>query len=333
MWDDALTLDLPWQREPWRILGERRRSGRLPHALLLTGPEGLGKGLFARRMANLLVCEQPTDEGEACGSCHACHLVRAGSHPDIKLIMPEEAGKQIKVDAIRELGSQSVLTAQAGGHRVFILEPADAMNAAAANALLKTLEEPVPSSLLVLVSSRPHALPATIRSRCQQLLFRPPALADGIQWLMSQGLDQDKAERLLQLMGDAPLSALQAEQEDLLALHDPAREAFLTLGEGRADPLALAGEWQSLDLGRLLHWLSLWLADLLRLQTEVMPPRLFNPHDGRRLQTLAQGLDSKALYGFLDQVQELRRQMRRNLNPQLALESLLVEWSRLSRRG
>lgn len=332
MWDDALTLDLPWQQAPWDILGESRRSGRLAHGLLLTGPPGLGKGLFARRLANLLVCEQPTAEGEPCGSCQACHLVRGGSYPDIKLVVPEEAGKQIKVDAIRELGSQSVLTASKGGYRVFIVEPADAMNMAAANALLKTLEEPVPSSLLILVSSRPHALPATIRSRCQQVLFRPPALSDGIAWLMSQGLEQDRAERLLRLMGDAPLSALQAEQDDLLAQHDPAREAFFSLGLGKLDPIALAADWQSLDLTRLLHWLTLWLADLLRLQTTASPPRLFSPQDGERLQTLAQGLDSKTLYGFFDQIQEIQRQLVRNLNPQLVLEGLLVDWARLNSR-
>ncbi|RMG36493.1 MAG: DNA polymerase III subunit delta', partial [Gammaproteobacteria bacterium] len=144
---------LPWQTDRWEELVARRRSGRFPHALLLSGPQGIGKRQFAHRVAAALVCDATDPAAAPCGSCRSCRLVRSGTHPDIRWLTPEAEGKAIRVDAVRSLIDQSSLTTQAQGMRVFIVEPADAMNAAAANALLKTLEEPPASSCLLLVSS------------------------------------------------------------------------------------------------------------------------------------------------------------------------------------
>ena len=229
----------------------------------------------------------------------ACHLVQAGSHPDIKMVEPDEPGKQLKVEQIRALGSDSVLTAQESGFRVFVIDPADAMNTAAANALLKTLEEPVPSTLLILVSSHPHRLPATIISRCQRVQFQPPSPDEGMAWLGARGVDPAHAARLLALFGGAPFSAQ---------------------------------SWKSQQLDVLLGWIVLWLSDLLRLQASGSPAGPSSIRDHTHLQSLAKGIDSKAVHLYLDQVQEMRRQLVRNLNPELVLESLLVDWARLSRK-
>lgn len=319
-----------WHQENWQRLVESRRAGRLAHALLLTGPSGLGKGLFARQLANLLVCERGAESAAPCGQCRACHLVQAGSHPDIKMVEPDEPGKQLKVEQIRALGSESVLTAQESGFRVFVIDPADAMNTAAANALLKTLEEPVPSTLLILVSSHPHRLPATIISRCQRVQFQPPSPDEGVAWLGARGVDAAHAARLLALFGGAPFSALAAEASDLLSVHDPAQADFFALAQGQGNPLALAQSWKSQQLDLLLGWIVLWLSDLLRLQASGSPAGPSSIGDHMHLQSLAKGIDSKAVHLYLDQVQEMRRQLARNLNPELVLESLLVDWARLS---
>ena len=148
----------PWHAEQWLRLSRARASNRLPHAILIAGPEGLGKAAFARRLSASLACNQIDDHGDACGCCASCRQTAAGSHPDQKSVVPEEPGKMIRIDTIRELTAKSVLSAQEGGYRVYLIEPAEAMNRAAANALLKTLEEPSPRTVLILVTSHPDRL-------------------------------------------------------------------------------------------------------------------------------------------------------------------------------
>jgi DNA polymerase-3 subunit delta' len=316
----------------WLRLQQARAADRLPHALLLAGMAGIGKGLLARHLAHALVCTSPTATGDPCGACRSCQLSAAGHHPDLHWYRPEEPGKAIKVDAIRELSQSSVLTAGGSGRAVFVVDPADAMNTAAANALLKTLEEPPAGAVLILVSAMPDRLPATIRSRCQLVALTPPDSAVARSWLTAQGLAEPLADRLLDLFGGAPLRALEAADADQLGELDGMWTALERLAEGRGDPVALAASWQARDTGEVLDWLILWVMDLLRVQADAGQVPRFDAAAARRFQKVAERLDCKDLHGFLDSVYELRRRLASNLNGQLVLERLLVDWTRLMER-
>ena len=212
-----MTHRLPWHETEWERLQRARQQEKMPHALLLTGPRGAGKQLFAESLAASLLCTDPDAHGNACGQCRGCHLLQAGSHPDYQRIQPVEPGKPITVDAVRDMTSRGTLTAQAGGYKVILFQPADALNIAAANSLLKTLEEPVAWTLMLLVSAQPGRLPATIRSRCQQIKLSLPAKPEGERWLAEQVEDVDP-KLLLALTGGAPLRALELAQQQVLQL-------------------------------------------------------------------------------------------------------------------
>lgn len=331
---EPLLLDaspLPWHTDAWSRLAQARVDGRLPHALLLTGMAGLGKARFAERLARALVCESPVD-GEACGQCRSCQLTRVGHHPDIHWYRPEEGSKVVKVDAVRALTESSSLTAGGSGRSVYLIDPADGMNAAAANALLKTLEEPPGGAVLVLLSASPDQLPATIRSRCQRVALAPPGPAEAIDWLAGQGVPAARAARLLGLYGGSPLAALEAASGERLEQLDAMWTSLERLAEGRGDPVALAGAWEGRELAEVLDWLVVWTLDLLRLQAVPGSVPRFDPAAAERFQTLANRLDCKDLHGFLDCLYELRRRLSSNLNGLLALEKLLIDWTRLTAR-
>lgn len=323
---------LPWQDEAWARLQQARGAGRLPHALLLTGMAGIGKARLAHHLAHALLCTDPGPEGDPCGRCRSCQLAAAGHHPDLHWYRPEEPGKAIKVDVIRALSESSVLTAGGSGRTLFILDPADAMNDAAANALLKTLEEPAGGALLILVSASPDRLPATIRSRCQQVALGPPAAEQAAAWLAGQGLDAARATRLLDLYGGAPLAALAAAESDLLPQLDAMWQGYLRLAEGRGDPVSLAATWLDRDLAATLDWMILWSLDLLRLQAQPDAVPRFGRDAVEDFKKLAERLNCKDLHGFVDTLYELRRRLSSNLNGQLVLERLLIDWSRLTGR-
>ncbi|MCL4315598.1 MAG: DNA polymerase III subunit, partial [Gammaproteobacteria bacterium] len=165
---------LPWHSAQWDALTARLRAAELPHALLLSGPEGLGKEQFARVFSQALLCAAPRKDGQACQNCPACVMFAAGTHPDFQCIAPAEEGKAIGIDRVRELIAWIALKSHASGHKIALVTPAGRMTIEAANALLKTLEEPPAHSLLMLITDRPALLPATVRSRCQRMLFAVP---------------------------------------------------------------------------------------------------------------------------------------------------------------
>ena len=236
---------LPWHADAWARLQSRRTRDAMAHALLLCGAPGLGKRDFAQRFVHGLLCEAPGD-GEACGRCRACLLLAAGSHPDwvtvtFGLRRDGTPRSEIVVEQIRALSARLAMNSQFGGWQVACIDPADAMNAAAANALLKTLEEPSASTLLILLADAPWRLPQTIRSRCQRVDFELPATAQALAWLRSQTVDD--ADAALQAAGGNPGLALAWSRDGALARRAEVREDLSALASGRGEPLSVVKRW------------------------------------------------------------------------------------------
>ena len=322
----------PWHDSAWTRLSDARKDGRLPHALLLTGPQGLGKAAFAKRLSNALVCGSSDADGNACGTCGSCRLSSAGSHPDQHLLAPEEAGKMIKIDAVRALTAKSVLAAQDGGFRVFMISPAEAMNRAAANALLKTLEEPVARSVLVLVSSFPHRLPATIRSRCQIVKFTPPPADQVKQWL-AETVSSTQVDDLLAISGGAPLRVLQAQAEDWLGEGCRLSDELMALKLRKTNPLQIVEEWEKRPLSLVSEAMKRCISDLIRFVAGVGDGEIYHRGIRRELQSLSQGIDLQALYRFNDELLNLECAASNNLNVQMMLEHIAVYWLQITRPG
>src|SRR5687768_12956504 len=182
----------PWQTRVYEQAAADLDAGRLGHGLLFCGPSQLGKRAVAERLAQRLLCTDRRVDGEPCGECRGCRLLAAGTHPDYQLIsfVPNKEGTRLRteivIEQVRRLSEQMGLTPQYGGAQIAIIDPADAINHAACNALLKTLEEPVAGRYLWLVSAHPIRLSATIRSRCQRLEFRLPPHDEALAWLRAQ---------------------------------------------------------------------------------------------------------------------------------------------------
>lgn len=320
-----LTERLPWHDALWRRLGERLAAGRFPHALLFTGPEGVGKRELAAALAEALLCQAPPAPGQACGACRACHLIGLGAHPDLLRVAPEEGSRQIRIDQIRGLNEFLSLKSQYGGYRVGLIVPADQMNVAAANSLLKTLEEPAPNAVLLLTADRPARLPATIRSRCQQLSVAPPAAEQASEWLRRR--QREEAQALLGLAGGAPLRALALEEEGTAEHFAGLLGSLEAIKQGRRDPVAVADAALAAGAKVVVPLWSSLVFDLVRAGSGGAP-RFGEPE---RLHGLVKGLDLVQLHRFLDRLSEARRQLDHPLNEQLLLEDLFTGWQRLVR--
>ena len=339
---------LPWHQDLWRQLRQRQAAGRLPHALLLAGPAGLGKGLFARRLARALLCDRPTVEGEACGQCRSCRLFRAGSHPDFSVVQPEEDNKSIesdqpegdaggtgakkkkskaiKIEQIRDLCAFLGYTAQYGGYKIALLEPADRLNVNAANSLLKTLEEPPGNGLLLLVTAQPARLPATVRSRCQKIGFGLPSPAIAVPWLTARIAGGLEPATLLDVAGGSPLAALTQADGERWRRRRELFECYEQVLAGRMDPIRAAERWTQGDLTENLRWLIGWHTDLIRLKMSVDLPRLSNPDLRSALRRWADRGTPRALFERLDAAVRLRALCATTqVNAPLLLETFLSD--------
>ena len=317
---------LPWLLEPWQVLLAGLSSGRLPQALLIHGPAGLGKTRLAEIFAKRLLCRQPKEF--ACGLCAGCHLFAAGNHPDFMRMEPSEPGKPINVDSVRQLIAKLSLKPQYGGYRIVVFEPAHQLNVSAANALLKTLEEPAPFTVMLLLTDSPSALPPTILSRCRRLPIPIPDRALATHWLAAQNLGQ-QADVLLAAARGAPLRALALAQTDIAARRSAVLFECEALLRRREDPVLLAERWESQAHEDYLEWLSTWVVDLVRLRSAPGDEPANNPDMQARLRTLAKGLATKELFEFWDLLLQTKQALGGQANRRLLLEELLIRWWRL----
>jgi len=320
---------LPWQDEQWRQLARLRAERRMPHAILLAAPAGTGVGTFAECWARALLCPTASDEAGACGQCATCEQLAAGTHPDMARLLPEEAGKAIGIDAVRALIDRLELTAGAGG-KVAIIDPADAMTLAAANSLLKTLEEPAGECVILLVSRRPSRLPATVRSRCRKLAFGLPSAETALAWLRERGVD--RPEYWLGRAGGAPLDAARLAESGAEIDEEALTGGLLdTLERGTVSPRLVAQAGQ-MPLESSLLLFTTVIADLLRVRVAGTDAgRLQHPAHAERMRRVAGRLDARALFHYLDELNHAAPGPSSSLRVDMQIQGLLADAAAIGR--
>lgn len=328
---DQAIMPCPWHLPVWSAL---TAGSRHAHAFLFAGLPGVGKRVFAEAFAAYLLCLKP-ESSRACGQCRSCQLRQAGSHPDRLVVEPEEQGKAIRIDVIRQLADFMGQTAQQGGRKVVILHPAEAMNLNAANALLKSLEEPSAETYLLLVSDQPSRLLPTIRSRCRVQSLITPSHSDAMAWLSQSlpDLDAEQHAALLLMAGGAPLRAVTLQEMDAASLRQQVVEGVKELLKNQQSASRLAERWPTLPLELLADWFCDWTLDLLRLKTGAIDEPI-NTDMAKVLPYMVRHMSMPALLTWQSWLLEHRGMImgKANLNRVLFIESLLIQWKQLMER-
>ncbi|HGY1049991.1 TPA: DNA polymerase III subunit delta' [Aeromonas salmonicida subsp. pectinolytica] len=312
----------PWLIPDWHALSQTAQAGRLGHAWLLLGDPGLGKEQLAERLARLHLCQLP-DRGEPCGQCHSCQLFDKGHHPDLGTVTVDS--KTIGVEAIREICARLQNSAQLGRGKVVIIPDAERMTESAANALLKTLEEPAGDSLLLLIASQVSRLLPTILSRCHKHVCQLPTEWETVRWLAEQGHQATLAQ--VRICQGAPLRVLRYIEEQQDGKRRELLESFvsLSLTPTRATHVCsqLADETQV-----RLHWLQLFLCDALKTQAGCGHHQLAMPDLAALSQQLAEGNSSEKLLEAEQQLVALKAacQPGQLSNPTIHLMNWLSRW-------
>ena len=324
--------DITGHEHPIAVLQAAVSNDRLGHAYLFHGEDAIGKRLTAIHLAQALNCEQPPspDVLDSCGTCRACLQIAARTHPDFIAIDPDRelANPAIKIEQVREIEQQFVYRPLMGERKICLIDEADRMTIGAANALLKTLEEPPGHALFLLITSRPNALPITIRSRCQQLRFTTPARTQVEAAVILKRELPPADARLLALVtegriGEAltlDVAALREWQRDCLAIVAPATlrsiSAILTLAESLAKS----------DKGvETLTWLSRWVRDLLFVHVGGDQDQILHLEQLDQLQEYARTTDLTLLLDLIKEIERTQQNATRNLNLHMALESCLLK--------
>ncbi len=315
---DLVHDELPWVQAELSALRTAHAAGRLSHAILIHAAPGTGGDWLAGWMARLALC---TGDAPPCGKCPACARVRALQHPDLTVVQPEEDSAQIRIEQVRDLSQELSLTSHQGHGKVAIVTPADALNRFAANALLKTLEEPQPRTLLVLVASQPSRLPATILSRCQIVRVAAPSREVSIAWLERTAGKGDWSS-VLATIGEAPLAAAAVDAGQIAAVRAEVHGALADASEGRLDPVTTAERWSRSDLALRLGCFESWLTDRIYGAAGIADESR-EVRSGAHLQAGPSTLNIRALFGLVDGVREMRSLLDTPLNKSLALEQLL----------
>lgn len=333
-----MSCPYPWLAPSWTDLVRRQEQGRIGHAYLFSGREGLGKGALADTLAAGLLCETSAGTLETCGHCRGCLLQQAGNHPDFRLVGLEDERKSIVIDQIRELIEFFTLKSHYGGRKIGIVNPADSMNNAAANALLKLLEEPPAGALLVLVAHRPALLPATIVSRCQHLHFAVPGWPERLAWLASQPPTTDKPPPALAdlVLGGAPLNLKALVESTRPRLYNDIVAALHGALEGRFDALAAARGFADVDVQRVLDGVE----SLVQAAAQILAghaPEQFRlpPTELAQLQEIANKLNFDGLLTFLERVAASRRTVLRSsgVRGTEIMENLMHDWVSITHQG
>lgn len=349
--DTDIATDMPWLAKAWHSVQNQLTESRLPHALIINGERGVGKRAWADAVATLLLCDRLQTDAhgrpQACGHCKQCKLKRAGSHPDARVYAPEKS-RMVRIVQIRELIAFASASPQVGQRKIAIIDRADQLNINAANALLKTLEEPSGDTVLLLLQESGRPLLPTIRSRCQTHTLPVPVAADAERWLVGQlallppetpAKEKPAAEKLvgekfdsvsvakaLMLAGNAPRLALDYLNSGFIALHDAAFCGFRDFMKNQVTLADAAKSFKALGLDETLWLFEGWAADLARLSAGGEPAH----HEAADMLRFLAGCNPPwRAHELLDAVREGREAVVYNASPELEASRLLLAWQQL----
>lgn len=325
----------PWQDQIWTQLNNMRQQ--LPHAILLHGHVGIGKQDFAEHLSQSLLCLQPTTAGHACQQCASCTWFKEDNHPDYRLLSPQQDDEpeqegaiakkskkktQISISQIRELSDFLGLSShRSEGIRIILIHPAESLNTASANALLKMLEEPAPNVLFILVAHQLQRILPTILSRCQKVLMPAPNASQAIAWLTEQGISNPQ-EQLAYLEG-SPLKVLN-EQSQFTSLKEAWR--LLALGQ-KLEPHVIAPILIANSVEAGINAMQKWIYDILAVK--YTGHIRYHITYSKPLQALAEKVNLAGLFDLQRKFMEMRKLALHPLNHELQMESLLVEYTKL----
>lgn len=302
----------PWLEAPTQRFEARLARGQIPQAILIHGPEGVGRRKIGLQVAARLLDLHSPDA--------------LPTHPDYWVVELEEDARVIKVEQLRKLMQNLGLTSHRSGRKVGLIWPADAMNNHAANSLLKTLEEPAPDTTLVLIAASPSLLPATVVSRCERLRLSTPSLPVALAWLMDQHPDQAACARALAFSAGAPLTALALLEEEgggRSKLLQQFSDELQQIKDRSLAPTTLARTWAKRDAGLCLRWLYLHTAELLRRELGWIESSGSGPMP---LKMPTSPLNMQEYSGHLEKIMDAQRLKDRSLNQELVFADLLMWW-------
>ena len=301
-------------------------TNRLHQAYLFIGPDGIGKRTLALALAQEIHCAEL--ESDFCGKCGACRAIQTGNHADVRVLEPLSNKKDISIQQVRELEKALSLRSFSGREKVAIIDPATLMNWPAQNALLKTLEEPPPDSVLILIASNAGGLLPTVRSRAFALLFAPLPRQLMVSFLISRkGKTREQAEFLATLAMGSLGAVSKLENEKMIEKRIEWMETLLCLRAGDYRSAlnaaeALAGNRE--ETLKFLEWAGLWYRDLLSFRIAHAPNQVVNIDMLPQIEQQSAGIEEDDLFSLLSKTAEASRLIQRNVNRRMVLEDLLL---------
>ena len=304
------------------------REGRLPHALLFSGPDGIGKKMLGQMLAAAILCGA---EEAPCGHCESCRAMRLDSHPDYYEVLPESRGKSakiIRIEQIREMQTIASRYPVLSDCRVVLIDEAERMNEAAANSLLKTLEEPEGQVTFILITSARSSLLDTIISRCMPMAFGMLPLDGMKEALIGRQIPDHEAAELAALADGSLGRAIRLYENGGLMLRDDALTFLEKLpAMTMEDVWAQAKTKSELDREKIMEWflyLNMLLRDTLVLYEDGASPLLYHQDCRQRLAALLSGVTEQQIFAMLAQVRETQRRLQANVNLRLQLEGFFI---------
>jgi len=324
------STNYPWHDNTWDQFASAYSQKHLPHAILLTGPQGVGKYAFSKKLVKSLLCLNPDpDNLKPCGVCQGCKTYESKANPDYMAIQLLEDKQQIGVDQIRQLSEFLAYSRSFDAYRVVLIHPVERMNQNAANSLLKSLEEPAENTVIILTATYLSKVMPTIKSRSQLLTLPMPDKKQAIDWIKQQSPNLKDIEELLEMSHGSPLLAIQTSEDTIEKRNDFAKD-ILNIVEKNNSVTEIAKKWEKYDLESMLDWQIIWLQYFLKkMNAPNAHLSQFIIHSNI-LKKLEQEILKEQLWGLYQQLITKKQTVHTSVNPLINIENMLILWLQAS---